>query len=661
MYAVMPLHAMIYSQIQRCDHVKQTYSQGGCCDASPTKTVADSLVFPKWSTRFDMNDLKNSRYITLDGSTFDAAADTLGVELMRRYPTVSEKATLSGKSVSQIVKTMGYYDTTLALKNATFMKESETGSASGKAFVSIGGGFAIEACMAFVRAGGHCYFTSRTHSKRERIIQSVTRPSDESSHSTDGFTKLWMTARSWSEVNDSQKNRIHWEDSIDCRDHASIDAYFTKALADMENRELKLVGVYITPGTQRMPPTYNKDSQRSITDDIVNYPDFFNNTNPYIYPGQYVTHYYSHLYVVEALNRMAEGGSFDAHDVTIVHTSSHVSLFSLEATNDVKYSHSPFSGFVDAEYVLAKKQTEYVRKVAERYKFKTALVYPIGCETDWGTPTLTQGSWFSVYYGVSQSSDLNTDDAAAGQRLCPGNAYVPAYEKTPANSEKFKNNLVTYFSDNPTGIAEVSQFQLPNATFAAELMMSTMDIGGALSNPNIAFPRASRITRDGRYEVNNLFILSVVNLFKALGAISPKYTPLVDSILDTCAVQFNTTATGETEAFCVLPSIESVALSAVLPAVVEAIGVVLSPIASPFSIGFAAATAVLSGLDNQHYFQYGLAGSFLVESGLTINMMGSNDPDQDANLLDLQLDLAASKDVGFRYARNTTFLNAKFA
>ena len=159
------------------------------------------------------------------------------------------------------------------------MKESETGHAKGKAFVSIGGGLAIEACMAFVRAGGHCYFTSRTYSKREKIMQSVTRPAGSAEHSTDGHTKHWGFTRTWTEVNSTQTERIHWTDNMDCRNKTSIEAYFMKILDDMETQNLEFVGVLVAPGASKLPVSYHKDTQRSVADDIANHPDYFNNTN----------------------------------------------------------------------------------------------------------------------------------------------------------------------------------------------------------------------------------------------------------------------------------------------------------------------------------------------------------------------------------------------
>ena len=133
MQGLVLVHVVPFAQVHQCGLVKQAYAQGGCCSNPSSTPIADSLVFPEWSTRFDMtaNYLKRGRGTIFNGSTFDAAVDTMAVEIMRRYPTEDEKRDFADKSASQIVKTMAYYDSTLALKNATFMKENETGVASG--------------------------------------------------------------------------------------------------------------------------------------------------------------------------------------------------------------------------------------------------------------------------------------------------------------------------------------------------------------------------------------------------------------------------------------------------------------------------------------------------------------------------------------------------
>jgi hypothetical protein len=660
MYIKKMIHLLItgsLSDLQQCQTVKDAYQKVQCCDASPMLGVPDATVFPPWDTRrtsVTFTDRVDTNYSSIRST----GTDILMAFLPRKEATVADYNLYSGSLMPQKIKDIGYRADTLAHIGGADMVESEYGSGVGKAIIVFGGGFAVESCMSFVRTGGHCYFGSRTAGKQDRIKQSITEASFAN--------KQWSTARLWTEVTSAQVGRLYMHDligTVDLRNPATIATFLGNVKAHALTNSLSIKGVFLASGSTRLPPDVYKVGASSPSVDMTAHPDFFTNTDPWKHPDQFVNHYYSNLYLVDAM-----GAAFpptEATDMTFVFTGSAVTLSDAASSNSVKHGYSPLTSTFDNEYTQARKLVQEVRRAAMKLGFKTNVVHPAACATDWWS-VLSTGSltFFPIMYGVTTTSSQTTDLAAA-KLLSVNNKENSDLTTIDANTRiAHATNLQTYWSSaegtyllatvfGGLSVAEITG--MITGLTMKELFPDTynaiapgMGLPTGYTSNVTKWPRAARITAADVYQMNDYQFITFIRLVSA--RLPPPLQSLFALIDAECVAQMGD------EAFCSVSGESYAVLSAIFPVLATILGIKTSPLSPPFMVGMAAANAVMKGTTNHDMYQYAFfgAGDIMTNKELQTSHMGTGNDEQDKNLLALILDLSSTSAQNRRYVHNTT-------
>ena len=708
MHFMMMIISSSMAGIQQCWHTQNIYKENSCCN-SPNLTLPDKYLFPGFAERFHQRAAvgwKTSAPIDWTSKT-SVISDTLSMYIAHRLPTSSEKVAFAAMDVPAIVKTLGYKESTLALKGAADMKEGGDFT-FGKAIWVFGGGLAIEACMAFVRAGGHCYFASRTQEKQAKMMQSIR-------DTTLDADKQWSTAKLWTTVTDEQASRIYMQ-TVDGRIETEVLEYLMLTFADAAYKSLIPAGAYLAMGSQRLAPTYNIASPATVHDDIAGHPTYLNNSNSFAFPSHSAVHYYANLFVVKAFRTLFmvrngiaydETGSplpgFDLElaatamrDFTIVFTGSHVTLWDMAQWNDVKDTYNPvLQPAVDAEYILAKQQTEAVRLAAKTpfapgagFTFKTSTVHPIGCYTEWVVGSTSIVNWWLIFHGMKKETSLE-QAGDVGRYVSTMNVD---HNLLPANAETVGNGIANFtaYWNSPEGIA-IRAAPPPTGFGGADtdtvVDLLVMSISEAFCSPGTSpgecvlnlttnrdehvfpytyLPRGARI-KDGKYQTNDYLFLSFMKFFMLGDLIPPEVIYIVNDILSSCVSQFRD------EPFCTLSGDEKVLMNSLTPAVAAPLGLKISPITPPFVGGFAAAKMVAYGIDNLQSYQYGFVGTHLSSVAIGTKFFGdptfdpfqfsylaTGDSNQDSDLLSLMLDASSSSQSSRRFVAETTLTSVEW-
>lgn len=702
----------LLAQIQSCNDTDQIFSET-CCGSSDSR-IADKDLFPIFSTRFAIKE-QSTWTTTPDidwSSETSVVADMLAMSISRRKANADEVTQLENKSLADMILHYGYDNSTLVKKDAADMAPGQNYT-KGKFILVFGGGFAIEACMAFVRAGGHCYFGSRTQEKQDKIRQSIEALDQD---------KKWATAKAYTTVTADEASRIHWY-VVDCRieddvlDH--IIQTFAHASSNTTDSPLTPAGAFVAIGATKLPPVYKIASPTTVEKDRENHPTYLNNSNSFAHPDHYATHYFANLFIVMSFRYFFQNiyTNHPASSFNIVFTGSHVTLWDLAAWNDVKSTYNPLTGAaVDAEYTLAKKQTEYVRFAArapfgsyQANTFKTGTVHPIGCHTEWAVTSLALSNWWTIFYGMTSETSLE-EAGKQGRILSPMSVTDNIIPMTYENVKSGYDNLTSYWESDEGksirnqqfgGTPAVNVAQLILGSFAEAFCVGNLSINGtreecmglvltSLSTnssyqfPYTNLPRAARMNGD-KYETNYFpFLTFLTFLANTPNPLNPTITllpenvkPSYQDLLKSCTDQFE-----PFEPFCTLSGREIMRMNSIFPAVGAVIGLKISPVVPPFVVGFEAARQIAIGTDQIHAYQYGMAGSFLSDTSIGAKFWGtipigggmffplkdpfkneyfaSGDDNQDDDLLSLLLDASSSMVLSRRYVANSTFTYARW-
>jgi len=406
-----------------------------------------------------------------------------------------------------------------------------------------------------------------------------------------------------------------------------------------------ILGMFLASGSQRLAPMISKAGGSSVSDDKAGHPDYFTNDDHWRFPDQRVSHYYSNVNAVDAMDEVFAG---QQSDMTLVLTGSHITLSDMAGANDIKRGYSPLSNPpFDAEYVQAKKLVQEVRKVGMNYGFKTDVIHPTGCYTDWYTHAHPSGtSFWGIMWGVSKASSQATD-LFAGKLLSPNSVkddetLVPI---TQTMSQTLIGNLGQFINTTTDG-----QFLMSEAAFNGSAMTAANALAYGFMpevfiNNNTQmkyYPRAARF-KNGRYETNDYQRLTMVRFWRN---IYPKSQTLIDYLDTDCTNQLKT----ETEPFCTFTGKSTILFSAIISTIEPRIAF----LSAPFSVGMGAANALMRGTTNKDMYQYGILGDRMASLGMDSTYFGTNSTTQDEVLLHLMLDGSASTMQNRRFVAGTT-------
>lgn len=547
--------SVLFVLSQTCETLKSAYSDT-CCPVGglPTDIVPTSNLFVSPRQRFVDDILTRNVSVPVSTTQPQMIADAIyEMTLMEPRPAdVSELTKSIGETITEI-----YYDSIDARGMSREIMINNTNLVS-KAYVVIGGSFAVETAMALVRAGaGRVYIGSRTAIKQDMIKSGIVCDSQRDS------TTLFHSC-----ISSTDAAKIKWHTTIgnmDVRSMASITNFMSTVLADASSAGLELSGIAIAHGEGRTQPSLDDPTSTvmpSTTEDMANAPTFFDKTNSNMSPHPYIAYTIGYQNVVKVVTAIKPG-------IPIALVGSSANYFQPIGIEEMNPTVSAFDAIASIEYHSAKKSTLMTQKMAIALGSPTSIVHPVACHTGFTKQIDPLTTWYPLYTGVTGPWSATRTTALTYNEL--------SIEQARANA--------LAWAQSPGGQAIIGATGATPEQYVLLLMLA--DAPAVNASRFTTWPVPSKILNDKW--ITNDWISGVAFLMFAKTQLSFEGTwnsesnpthAFMEYLIEVCVSQF------DTEPFCTLTEQQAAVGYQIAAALYSGLSPgLVTPIASPVVVG----------------------------------------------------------------------------